>query len=142
MFFGNKNALCLTSGTESVMNKLYYVIGQLTVVSIITVNRRPKYLYPAIVRSLFRVAQPSETEYVDDENTNNILSAISVGIYNSLIDVNTNIYGKASHESINMCNLSIAFSSDIVQLNNLKKRFFQFTQDFVIRNTTKQCNHY
>ena len=54
MFFGNENALRLTSDTESVMNKRY-VPWQLTVMSIITVNRRPKRLHPAVVRSLFYV---------------------------------------------------------------------------------------
>ena len=48
---------------------------------------------------------------VDDENTSNILSAVSAGIYNSLIDININIYGKVSHELINMYNLSnVVFS--------------------------------
>lgn len=52
------------------------------------------------------MGQTSEMEYEDEENTHNILSAISALMYDSLIAMNINQNGKTSFELINRSNLS------------------------------------
>ena len=55
MLFGTTDAVCFTMNPEAVLMSQYFLLGQLTGLAILNVNRCPEWLYPVIVSQMFNI---------------------------------------------------------------------------------------
>ena len=54
LFFGKKNQAFFNCGTpQDIMDKKYKILGQITILSILYINRGPECLHQSVVNSLF-----------------------------------------------------------------------------------------
>ena len=63
LFFGSPKALMFTSQTDAVLERRYYLLGQLCALSILIIGRGPQCLHPSIVEVLLSLPR---TIQIDD----------------------------------------------------------------------------
>ena len=97
VFFGGLH-ICFSSNTEPVLNNIYFKLGQLCAVAIITIGRGPEIFHPAITRALFDVEQPEHIESIEDAEIQLNLKKIEQGDVDVLYDHNIVPVGKSIKE--------------------------------------------
>ena len=98
MFFGGDEKLCFSAHAESIVERKYFMLGQLTAVSILKIGRGPECIHPGVVRAMYDINQVQEFESVDDEVFKLKLQEIEDGNHDVLYDIDISPYGKTMHE--------------------------------------------
>ena len=88
MFNGEIPRVAIKANTEAVLQRKYYLVGQLIGVSILLQNRGQECFHPAIVRSLFGFKQPDVIEGIEDGPIFKGVKDIRGGNYDCLYEVN------------------------------------------------------
>lgn len=65
MVFGNEKCICFTANPDSLIKQQYFLLGQISALSIIQNARGPECLHPALVRSFYDIIQPTGIEAVE-----------------------------------------------------------------------------
>ena len=118
IFFGEKKSICFTNDPSSVIGNHYFVVGQLVGLSVLKINRGPKCIHPAVVRTMFDIEQPLELETVEDEMLNSIIDSVEKGNFDALLDANINPFGKSLKELTQLYYLSHVILSAIKQFKS------------------------
>lgn len=102
LFFGSSESMAFISNPEAVLQKKFYIVGQLTALSILLNGRGPEMFHPAIVRALFERDQPTKIEHIEDAVIKFEMEAITAGNYDSLFDLNISPNGKSKEELVRL----------------------------------------
>ena len=118
--FGSQNQLCFSANPERVLEGVYFKLGQLVAVAIITLGRGPECLHPVIVWGMYGIVQQNEMEYIDDAQVNYILSEIYHDKFDSLLDLNIGPNGKSKPELKIIYLLSTLILQKLCAINQFK----------------------
>ena len=86
-FFGSTSSLVPTAAPDKLQAKMYYILGQLSGVSILTIGRGPECIHPSVARAIFNI-EDENVEDVDDARLKYMLEQIEKGYVSSMLDQN------------------------------------------------------
>ena len=90
LFFGESTKLFFKATPESIMNKTYFLIGQLAALAIIKVGRGPECFHKMLVQSLYEVSLDKELPKINDYELSEKLEKIENNDFDELFDYNIN----------------------------------------------------
>ena len=93
-----EKAIFLSCKSQSLVERMYHKLGQLTGLAILTLGRGPECLHPAVVRAIFCIEQPVQIEEVDDGALLKVLEEINIGKYDTLLTKDINVNGRSKDE--------------------------------------------
>uniref|UniRef100_A0A7M5VC91 HECT domain-containing protein n=2 Tax=Clytia hemisphaerica TaxID=252671 RepID=A0A7M5VC91_9CNID len=85
-FFGEKYKLLFTALTDAVIKKHYFVLGQLSALSILHIGRGPQCLHPGIVDRILRSPNPVLLDDIQNGEYEANVTSIKNGETDSLLD--------------------------------------------------------
>ena len=88
LFFGNESRLLFTSATESVVEKHYRIIGQLSALAILHLRRGPHCFRPSVINYMFYSHVDNDPQLVDHSELMDNISQIESGDNNPLYECN------------------------------------------------------
>ena len=89
LFFGNEGRLLFRSATESVVEKHYRIIGQLSALAILHLRRDPHCFHPSVINYMFYSQADNEPQLVDHVELMDNISQIESGENSPLYECNS-----------------------------------------------------
>ena len=88
LFFGNESRLLFTSATESVVEKHYRIIGQLSALAVLHLGRGPHCFHPSFINYMFYSQVDNDPQLVDHGELMDNISQIESGDNSPLYECN------------------------------------------------------